>query len=518
MRKQIQRLIFSCVLGATIAPECAFADEPALDGLAESVREARLEWKAPGIAAAVVHNDRVVFMGGFGERSLTTGGPVDPHTRFALGSLTKAFLATAMGMLVDEGRLAWDDPVIKYLPEFRVRDPYVTREVTLRDLLAHRTGIEPTDFLWLRGFDAQTSIRHLQYAGQATTFRATWAYNNMMYVVAAEIIKRVSGLRFEDFVSTRIFSPLGMTETTFASAAEPKTDNASGTHVIADGNVREVEPFVSQSVLGAAGIVSTAADMTKWLRFLLNQGTVGNKALVKPQTLAECFTPQVVVSASPYPVVALTHPSFYTYGFGWFLQDYKGHVLAMHTGSLFGTDTLVALVPDLRLGLVILINAAPVEYRHAFMYEVVDRFLGIGDSHWNRDTLKLYSNLQERAASRRATEVRERPSNTHPSLSLDSYVGSYSNPLAGQNEIVRLANGGLSLQTKPLGSYSLSHWSFDTFEASDDRVPTQRFLLTFEIGPEGRVVAYSGSGGGRFVRESRSATNGSPSSASEGRE
>ena len=197
------------------APLQAPAGDDPLAGLDAAIESAREQWHAPGLAVAIVKDDQVVYQRGFGTKHLGSNDPVDAHTAFTLASTTKAFTAMALGLLVDDGKLRWDDPVVRYIPEFRVADPYVTREVTIRDLLVHRTGVDEMDMLWVRGFDTRTSLEHMQYAKQASSLRSTWAYNNMMYVVAAEVVARAAGMSFQDFVRRRIFEPLGMSDSLF---------------------------------------------------------------------------------------------------------------------------------------------------------------------------------------------------------------------------------------------------------------------------------------------------------------
>jgi CubicO group peptidase (beta-lactamase class C family) len=475
------------------------ADDP-LAGLDAAIESAREQWHAPGLAVAIVKDDQVVYQRGFGTKHLGSNDPVDAHTAFTLASTTKAFTAMALGLLVDDGKLRWDDPVVRYIPEFRVADPYVTREVTIRDLLVHRTGLEELDLLWVRGFDAHTSLEHLQYAKQAASLRSTWAYNNMMYVVAAEVVARVAGTSFQEFVRTRLFEPLGMSDSLFTGPDLGKRANVTGAHLIEQGVARATDLYVSPEPLGAAGIQSSAADMAKWLRLLLDKGTFAGKAIVKPATVAEALKPQMLLASIGYPAARQAHPHFYAYGLGWFLQDYKGRLLAMHTGSLYGANALAAIVPEERLGLVILINAGPVEYRHAFMYDVVDRFLNSRDKDWNADLWQLYGGLQDEENARRAAAQRARPAKTRPSLPLADYAGTYVDPLVGETQIVLKSNGSLMLAMQPGATFALAHWSYDSFEASDTRAPEERFLLTFRRGADGRISGFETQGGRIYRR------------------
>jgi CubicO group peptidase (beta-lactamase class C family) len=376
----------------------------------------------------------------------------------------------------------------------------VTREVTIRDLLVHRTGIEEMDVLWSRGFDTATDLQRIQHATQASSLRSTWAYNNVMYIVAAEVVARVSGMRFEDFVSRRIFAPLGMQESLFTGPALKNHPNATGAHLVEQGKAVSTEPYWSTSPLGAAGIQSSVSDMTKWLRMLLARGTFEGREVVKAPTVAEALKPQMLLANIGYPAAGLAQPHFYAYGLGWFLQDYRGRLLAMHTGSLYGANALVALMPEEKLGLVIFINAGPVEYRHAFMYDVLDRFLERRDRDWNAEIFRLYHDLYAKEEKDRAAALAARPARSPASLPLAAYAGTYSNPVAGDVEVALAADGKLSLVMKPDAIFHLTHWSYDSFEAADSRDPAERFLLTFVRGADGKITGYDIAAGRKYVR------------------
>lgn len=496
----IYRLAATLAVFLFLLHPTAHAAEDPLIGLESEISDARDLWQIPGLAAAIVKDGEVVFMEGFGTRELGTEGSVDAHTLFTLASTTKAFVAVALGMLVDEGRLNWDDPVIEHLPAFRVADPYVTRAITIRDLLSHRTGVEPVDWLWLRGFDPVTGIAHLREAGQAASLRSAWIYNNMMYVVAGEIVAQASGIPLPEFVRQRIFEPLEMHDTVFTRAEELRTsDNVAGAHEFVDGEPRAIEPYRSESPLGAAGIHSSVSDMTKWLSFLLNEGSVGERRLLEAETFAELLKPQMFAAEISYPAAEEAAPHFFGYGLGWFLQDYEGRLLAMHTGSLFGANALVALVPEEELGLVILINADPVEYRHAFMYDVVDRFLGVRQTDWSRRLHTVYAKLEAEDDDARNEALAERDGDTQPSVPLAGYAGTYNDPLIGNAEIA-VEEGELRLTLAPDAAFVLRHWSYDTFEATSLYSPNFRFRVTFSIAPDGVATAYETEDGRRFER------------------
>jgi CubicO group peptidase (beta-lactamase class C family) len=492
------------VLTGLLAPDiCYSASADPLAGLSQTAESARAQWNAPGLAAAVVKDDRVVFMQGFGVRNLGQDSPVDVHTAFTIASTTKAFVAVALGMLVDDGKLDWDDPIVKHLPEFRVADPRVTLQATIRDALTHRTGIAAENSLWFRGFDRATLIHHMRYAEQDSPLGATFDYNNLLYIVAAEIVARVAGMSFEDFIRQRIFSPLEMTDSFFHGPERNAHTNVAGAHMRIGDQAEISAPFNSKGPMGAAGINSSAADMTQWLRFLLNKGNYGDRALIDSATLAEIFKPQMLVPMSISPAAQHANVHFLAYGFGWLLQNYKGRLLAMHTGSLQGASALVAIVPEEKLGLVILINADHVEYRQAFMYDVLDRYFGERNKDWNGAFLKLYGRMEEQAQRRHAEILSSRVRGTHPSFSLQDYTSTFEHPLAGDAVIALQQNGELSLLMSPDGSYSLYHWNYDTFQATHDVYPHVQFFLTFTQSMDGKITGFLKSDGRHFMRDAQ---------------
>ena len=495
----VSSLVLAGVFACTAAPPAATAADP-LAGFEEAIEEARERWRAPGLAAAVVKGGEVVFIEGFGEVRLDEPAEVNEHTLFTLASTSKAFVAVALGMLVDEGKVDWNDPVIEHLPSFRVADAYATREITIRDILSHRTGVEPVDWLWVRGFEPDTAIPYLEHAEQAASLRSAWIYNNMMYVVAAELVEQVSGMAFPDFVQRRVFEPLGMEDSVFTRADVLRSGgNVAGAHVFADDEVRAVAPYRSASPLGAAGIHSSASDMAKWLRFLLDEGRVDGRRLLEEETFAELLEPQIFAGPEvAYPAAGEADPHFFGYGLGWFLQDYQGRLLAMHTGSLFGANALVAIVPEEELGLVILINADPVEYRHAFMYDVIDRFLGTRQRDWSEHLHEVYAELETQADATYESARAERARGTEPSLEFEGYTGTYRNPLVGDAQVAA-GEEGLRLLLAPDVELALEHWSYDTFEAQRPD-GSFRFLVTFSIAPDGIASALETRDGRRFER------------------
>jgi CubicO group peptidase (beta-lactamase class C family) len=463
----------------------------AVNELDAYVTRAVQDWRIPGLAIAVVKDDSIVFAKGYGVRELGKPGAVDAGTRFAIGSTTKAMTAAALGMLVDEKKVRWDDPVITHLPGFRVGDPYVTRELTVRDLLTHRGGLGNADQLWTSAdYSADEIMRRVATLAPAYSLRSRFIYQNIMYAVAGDVIAAASGMPWAQFLRTRIFEPLGMkaTEATLAGL-EGQSNIATPHGEIAD----TIRPITNRPVdaVGPAGSVwSSVGDMAKWARFILDSGRVGGKRLLSEATFRELLSPQVIAPREIYSTMPLVRPHFFTYGLGWFLHDYQGEAVAMHTGSIDGMSALIGLIPDRRLGVYVLANLDHAELRHALMYRVFDMYIGSTPRDWSKELLALYSGLERQADSARRDQIQKRVANTRPSLPLDRYAGTYTNQTYG-NAIVSVRNDALHFAFGRGRIGTLTHWHYDTFQAKWDDV---------RMDPSFVVFAPDGAGGVSSVR------------------
>src|SRR5712664_398803 len=393
----LRPLFFLACLGLTTASAQQRSPRP-LDGLDAYVAKAVSDWRVPGLAIAIVKDDSVVFIKGYGVRELGKPDPVTVHTRFGNMSTTKAFTAMLVAMLADSGRVSFDDPVTKYEPGVQFADPYVTREITVRDLLTHRVGFGDPDYLWgTSGLDFATISRRLRLVPATTSFRSRFQYNNVTYALAGDIAARAAGTTWQALLRSRILGPLGMSET-FADATELRAagvTDVSSPHGIVRDTVRvlPVPLGTIDNVAPAGSAFSTATDMAKWLRFLLDSGRVAGRRLVSAQNLAQLFRPQQIIARPFYPTATLTHPHFQAYGLGWILQDYRGEFIAIHTGSIEGRTAIVGLIPDRRLGLAIFTNLDHSELRHALLYTVFDRYLGASSpAHdWSAEMRVMYA-------------------------------------------------------------------------------------------------------------------------------
>jgi len=474
------------VIQATLA--LALAASPSLEALDAYVARAVREWGVPGLSIAVVKDDRVAFLKGYGVRSVETRDAVGPATLFAIGSTTKAMTAASVGMLVDAGRLAWDDPVVNHLPALRLSDPYVTRELTVRDLLTHRAGLPNTDYLWYRsGLGSQEILARLAHAPRESSLRSRFRYQNVMYQAAGELIGAVSGKPWADFVRERLLEPLGMTRTapTFAEAAA-RADVAVP-HFEVRGELRTIRNAPVDAIPAAGAAWSSAEDMARWLRFLLGDGTVGERRLLSEASLGELFTPQVTIRPDAfYPSARLTRPHFTTYGLGWFQQDYAGRKLDFHTGSIDGMVAICGLVRDERLGVCVLANLDHAELRHALMLRVLDVFGPGPGRDWSADLHALYAERRRKADEEAAGLEAGRQAGTRPSLALAAYAGAYADPLFGRVD-VRAEAGELRLAAGSELTGRLEHWHYDTFRVAWDLFWLDPVFVRFEIDAQGRA-------------------------------
>ena len=483
------------------------AQKPAADPVRELdayTAQAVKDWGAVGLAIAVVKDGRVVFEKGYGVRELGKPDLVDSTTLFAIGSTTKAMTAAAIGMLVDEGKVRWDDPVTNYLPSFQLKDPWETREITVRDLLTHRAGLPNADYLWYGTNNSTAEIlRRVRYIDLAYSPRSSFIYQNVMYAAAGQVVAAASGMPWEEFVRTRIFTPLHMTGTVPLLSKAGTMPNVATPHDRIDDTMRVIRNASVDGVASAGSVWSSVADMAKWARFILDSGRVDGKRLLKAETFAELLKPQTMVPPNEfYPTARLTHPHWTTYGLGWFQQDYNGRAVDFHTGSIDGMVAIIGLIPDERLGVYVLANADHVEARHALMLKVFDLWgpLPSRGRDWSRELRTLYGDMQTKATLAAKAAEAKRVTGTKPTLPLARYAGVYTDSLYG-DVTVTAAGDGLRLKVGTLEG-SLEHWQYDTFRIRWDNRWQGGELLAFVLGTDGAPSRVE-MGGQTFARSDR---------------
>jgi CubicO group peptidase (beta-lactamase class C family) len=469
--------------GAKAAP--AGLDLAAFDAW---VRQAVRDWNVPGLAVAIVRGDSVVFEKGYGTRHVGRDEPVDAHTLFAIGSTTKAFTVTTLLMLADSGKVDLDAPVRTYLPAFELRDPWVTRELTVRDLLTHRSGVAADDFLWLLDYPRGEIVRRMRFLPQATSPRSQYAYNNLSFIVAGEVTAAASGMPWERLVQTRILRPLGMAETVTGVAGLAGRANVAAAHVRRGDTLIAIPELDIDNAGPAGSIHSSVHDMARWLRFQLDSTRLGGRRFVSPERFAEMYAPQFVVPvAGFYPSARLAGTRFVAYGLGWFLEDYRGHFVAMHTGSIDGMSAITGMLPEERVGVVVLANVDHAEVRHAILNHVLDLYTGEAPRDWSGELRALYAAADSGAKARLAARLAQRVRGTRPTLPLERYAGVYTDSLYGDMRVA-MEGGHLVLRIGPRLVGDMEHWSWDTFRVLlRNPMDDGSTFLTFALAPDGTV-------------------------------
>ena len=499
MTPQAPRLRLAAALAAALALATpALAQQPAAPppGFDAYVAGVMKAFTVPGVAVAIVKDGRIVLAKGYGVRRLGDPAPVDAQTRFGIASNTKLFTSTALALLVEEGRIEWDAPVIRYLPWFAMHDPYVTRELTVRDLLVHRSGLGlgAGDLLWWppTTYDRKEITRRLRFIPPATSFRSAYAYDNVLYLVAGEVIEAVSGQSWEEFVRSRILQKVGMAHSDVRHSGAGRPGNVATPHAEVNDTVRPVAPFASDNTNPAGGIMSGAEDMARWLMVQLDSGRVADGTrLFSPASARQLWrevTPEPIGEAP----AGLPHlqPRFFGYALGLGTLDYRGKQLLTHTGGLPGYVSRVALIPELRLGVAVLTNQESGLAFNAIAYRVLDHYIGAKVP----DYVGIYQALAARNRAKLEAHAAEaagrRDSASGPSLPLARYAGTYRDPWYGDVAIAE-ENGALVIRMTRTPSMvgDLEHWQHDTFVARwRDRELRADAYVTFALTPGGTIA------------------------------
>ena len=393
MRKQLLQVLTATLLAGLTSPALAQPKEGVsqtappvtapLDVAAVDAVVARTlaAFDVPGIAVAVVKDGQIVLSKGYGVSSLKTRAPMDANTLFGIASNTKAFTTAALGLLVDEGKLRWDDKVTDYIPEFKMYDPYVTAEFTVRDLLCHRSGLglgagDLMQFPDSADFTVKDIIHNLRYLKPVSSFRTKYDYDNNLYIVAGEVVTRIAGQPWADFVEARLLKPLGMSRSATDFLRLPDPTNVIDAHAPVDGRVQVIRSDQNSVAGPAGGIYSSVADMSKWALMLLG-GPGAPAPLLKPATQWELWSPQTIQHLGPGPTLYNMH--FMAYGLGWVLNDARGYKVISHTGGLPGMVTKFTLIPEQHLGIIVLTNQEAGLAYHAVTSTIMDHYLGVTD-------------------------------------------------------------------------------------------------------------------------------------------
>ena len=498
----VRRILISA---ATFAL-CAGAAAPVLaappvefDSHVEAVRK---DAGTPGVAIAIVENGEVTLAKGYGTRKIGTNDKVDADTIFMIGSTGKAFTTAALATLVDAGKIGWDDPVINHIPWFQMYDSWVTREMTVRDLLVHRSGLPlgAGDLLYVpRGdISREELVRRLRFIKPDTSFRSQYAYDNILYAVAGQLIQEVSGQSWEDYMHDHVFAAAGFKSAAATDAVHFGNSNRAFPHGRVGGTVRglsdqkllDERDQLGRAAAPAGMIAMSANDMARWLQIQLAHGaTPEGGRLFSEQAGLEMWKPVTPMPIAP-PRKGLEDmtPSYQAYALGWQVQDYHGTQIVWHAGGLFGFTSIVVLIPEKNVGFAIEVNAEDIQPRYGLMYELLDHYLDRPHQDWPE---KFGTYLDERLAAAAAVvnTAREEPVAIGPSLEVGRYAGTYVDPWYGKLVVTAKARDlSVNFTTTPGMTGRLKHWQYDTFVTQFDDKSIEPAYLTFAIGAAGEVT------------------------------
>lgn len=487
------------LLAVAVATPAA-ADPPA--GLDVRVEALRRRTGVPGLSIAIVEQGRTTLARGWGVQRLGQTAPVGPDTIFPTGSTGKAVTVAALATLVDAGRIGWDDRVIDRLPGFQMYDPWVTREITIRDLLVHRSGLGlgQGDLLFVprSNIPRAEAVRRLRYLKPATSFRSGYAYDNVLYMVAGQLIEAVTGQSWEDYVREHVLEPAGMSRATSDSESRFATADRAYPHARLNGGVRgsgdqivlDERDELARSAAPAGGLAVSANDMARWLRLQLAHGALPNGArLFSEAAHDEMWRPQVIQPIDPVPpTLRTTQPTYALYAPGWEIQDYRGTRIVWHSGAVFGFKTIVVLIPDRDIGFSIEQNSEDGELARGLMFELLDHYLGLPRGNWPERMIDYKRGIiaDALAAVRGPTVAAARAG---PSLLRQRYVGVYSDPWYGDIAVTD-EEGVLRIDFKstPRMTARLDPHQYDTFVTRFDDPAIEPAFVTFALDADGCIA------------------------------
>ena len=441
------------------------------------ITKAMADWKMPGFSVAIVKNDSVIFAKGYGVKDITKNEPVDENTLFVIASCSKAFTTASLATLIDAGKLKWDDPVTKYLPNFQMYDPWVTKEMMVRDLVTHRSGLATFsgDFLWLSStYDRKEVISRARFLKPTSSFRSRYGYQNIMFITAAEIIKAITDTTWADYVRAHILNPLGMNHTNTSYALFNKDGNAAKAHYEKDGTMKIYSDVQQDNAHGALGLNSSAIEMAQWIRLQLGKGTYNKQKIFSDRQSMEMWLNQTAIGIG-------------NYGLGWGINYKNGKKTLSHGGGMPGMVSQVTLVPEDNFGFVLLSNLE-VGMVGAVNNYILDVMTNVEPKDYEKIALDGYAKRKagfEKEISRRE-EIRVKDSK--PSLPLEKYCGTYEDKMYG-DATVSLKDGKLYLHFIPTPTFrgELKHYQYDTFQIDWEDEFLTRGYVKFDMNFKGGV-------------------------------
>ena len=465
-----------------------------LDSLDIFIHQLMHDFDVPGLAIGIVQDDAVLFSKGFGTREINKKLPVDENTLFGIGSISKSMTALTLGILVDEGKINWDDKVKTYLPYFELYDPYVTENFTIRDLLTHRSGLRSVSggaLYYHSDYSREEIIKRIKYLEPIAGFREKPAYQNLTYLVASEIVKVVSGMSWDDFVKERVFAKLNMSNTTTLSTVREASNNLAQPHTLNENYQKvAITQEKGDNLAPAGSVYSSAKEMTNYMRLLLNKGAFGKDTLVSQQIIQEIFKPQIHYAISGDQFAN----EFTSYGFGWWLTPKKGHKVIEHSGGIDGMIANLIMIEDMNVGFVILSNTRFEPAVFLLSAKLLEDLIDDKSYEAPYAIKKEQRDGRIDQGKKALNEIEKtKIKNTKPSLAFKDYAGTYFDKMYGDIIVYQTKIGELeiSFTHTELFKAKLKHWHFDTFKIEwyDTRVP--HGFLTFNFNSKREIIGFS---------------------------
>lgn len=481
----------------TKAPQAA--KKPGHTEVSAYAKRALGEWQAPGMAVAVIHRGAVVALGAYGNRRLGDSAPVDVHTRFALASLTKTLTAATIGMLAEEGKLALRRPLKDTHPDLVLHDPVVTAQLTMLDILSHRSGIaESADLLWTgTGYDRKEVLRRLQEVPQESPLRSRFSYSNVLYTLAGELAAKVEGTTWESLIRQRIFVPAKLHDAGFGIPSAPD-GNTAAPHALRSHALTAVPARELDNIAPAAGVYASISDLANLLRILTSDGQLDGKQVFSKTLIEAMMTPQMLVGLAQWQKTLYPQSHFLAHGLGLMLQDYRGRLVAWNTGGIDGFSSSIALLPEEQLGIAVLTNVPYTGLPEAMIFTLLDDWLGSTGKDWIQTRLLLSKNSRARQAAAETAQLGTQKS-THVELPIQQLVGRYVSPLFGEAEL-RHDGNGLTLRIAKSLTGQLQPWQPTRLKMQFDDPALGVAACDLQLSSDGKVASFALGDHGTFVR------------------
>jgi len=468
--QKITRSILLMILIASIISLSSIAaakEKTAIDlkGFDAWVEKVMKDWKVPGLAVVVVKDGKTAFAKGYGFRDVEKKLPVTPDTLFAIGSSSKAFTTTTLGILVDQGKLDWIKPIREYLPDFKLYDQTATENMTLLDLLSHRSGLPRHDLVWYGSSASRKELYdRLRYLKPSTGFRETWQYQNLMFMTGGWLVEKILGITWEDAVKKLLFEPLGMSASNFSVDVMKKTDDFSLPYREDKEKKIVLMPFRNIDNIGPAGSINSSVNnLSKWLLLNLNKGKAGDIQIISESSLAVIHSPQMIMQSPPL-FEAIFSPGVNAYGLGWMISTYRDHRIIHHGGNIDGFSALVSFAPNDKTGIVVLSNLNGNAATFIVAINLYERIFGLSKTDWNKRALEMIAKNKAEVEKKKTEADKDRKEGTHPSHPIEEYAGEFENPGYGVMTIT-LKDGKLSGIYNGI-AFDIEHYHYDVFTLS----------------------------------------------------